>query len=110
MCDGVQEAVLLFVAAYFADKKDGIERDADREQPKDGNADGQRNPLAPVENDPANIERDGEADQADTEGDEEKHRLLASRDAHGERVAEKGEKRKELEELEKLRKLKSKRS
>ncbi len=80
--NGIQEAVLLLVAAHFADQEDGIEDESDDQESKKRDADDQRGEAAPVENDPAKLERDGNADQADTERDEEEYGTTAPGDPH----------------------------
>ena len=56
MGDRVEEAVLLLVAAYFAYQKDRVENDAGDDEAEENHAQNERHDLAPVENDPTDVE------------------------------------------------------
>src|SRR4029077_19394355 len=81
--DRVEEAILLFIAADFADKKDGVEHEAGDDEPEKDDAEDKRDDLTPVENDPTDVEGDRQPNQAGAQGDEEGTRFGAAGDAHG---------------------------
>ena len=79
---GVEEGVLSLVAADFADEEDGVEYDqsderGEEDDTKDGDGKG-----ALVEDDPGDVEGDGEADGEDAQGDEGGDGSAASGDFH----------------------------
>jgi hypothetical protein len=84
MSDCIQEGVLPIVAADLADKEDGIQHDAGDQQQSDRDAEDQRQNLAPVEDDPADIEGDGQHHQADTQQDGKHGGGAAALNAHKE--------------------------
>ena len=89
MGNGVDEAIVLLAAAQLTDKEAGVDDHTGDDKREEDDAEKQQDAFAPVEDDPADVEGDGKRKQADAESDEEKHRLLASGNAHGERIAEK---------------------
>ena len=50
---------------------------------KEDNAEEQQHAFPPVEDDPANVERNRQGDQADAQAQEEHDGSAAARDAHG---------------------------
>ncbi len=60
MGDGVEEGVLALVAAEFADEEDGVEHDAGGEDGEDDDAEDEQDEAALVEDDPGDVEGDGE--------------------------------------------------
>ncbi len=54
----VQETVVLFVSPDFANKENRIYHDAQRDETKKNYAEDERNDFAPIENDPADVQRD----------------------------------------------------
>ena len=89
--DGVDEAVVLLVAANFADQKNRIEDEARNDGAKKNDAQKNLDALAPVEDDPAAANRTGERCQANAQREEEIDRFLAADDAHREIVMAQGE-------------------
>jgi hypothetical protein len=80
--DGVEEGVLTFVAADFADEEDGVEDDSgDDEREEDGAEDGEGDGTL-VADDPANIESDEAADDKRAEGDEKSDGSASSGNVH----------------------------
>ena len=87
MGDGVDEAVVLLVAADFADQKNRIEDEAGDDGAKKNDAQKDLDALAPVEDDPAAADRTGQRRQANAQREEKINRLLPADDAHREIVA-----------------------
>ena len=87
MGDGVDEAVMLLVAANFADQKNRIEDKAGNDGAEENDAEKNFDALAPVEDDPAAADRERHRRQANAEREECVDRLLAADDAHREIVA-----------------------
>ena len=83
MGNGVEEGVLPLVAAYFADQEDGVKDDAGGEQREDDDPQDEDGELALVEDDPADVERDGRAQREYAKGDEEGDSSASSGDVHG---------------------------
>ena len=83
MGNGIDKSVVLFVAADFAYQKDCIEYDADDDERKENNSQDEQRDLAPVEQDPTDIESDGKRDEARPEGDEENYGLATASYRHG---------------------------
>src|SRR5579864_5024233 len=81
--DGVDEAVMLLVAPDFAHKKDGIQDHASDDQRKEDDAEEQQHAFAPVEDDPSDVERDGQGDQTNAQAQKEDDRPASARNAHG---------------------------
>ena len=83
MRHGVQEAVLLLIAADFAHQKDGIQHHPRNDDEKENYTKDQRHHLAPVQDDPSDVEKNGQSHQARAQRDEECHRLGPAGDTHG---------------------------
>ena len=71
--DGVQEGVLLFIPADLADQKNRVQHHAGDDQQEQDDAQDRQDPHPPVEDDPADVEGDGNGDEADAEDGEEDH-------------------------------------
>src|ERR1700722_16818565 len=82
MRDGVDEGVVLRVASDFPDKKSGVQDHSRDDQHRQENAQEQQNPVAPVEQNPADVENYGDDDYAGAKSDEESNRFLAPGDDH----------------------------
>ena len=80
--DGVDERLVLLVAADLAHQEDRIEHDAGDDEGKHDEAGDEQPGLAPVEDDPADVEGDDACHQADAEDDEERDRLPAPAGPH----------------------------
>jgi hypothetical protein len=86
MSDGVDKAVMLLVAANFADQKNCIEDKPRRDGAKENDTEKNSDPLAPVEDNPATANRNRQPRQANSQGEEKINRLLAADNAHREIV------------------------
>jgi len=80
---GVDEAVVLLVAANLADQEDCIPDQAGDQDGEEDNAKHQRHNLAPVD-DPGDIEDKRGRDHACTKHDRERHCLFSTGDLHAE--------------------------
>ena len=60
MRHGVDECVVLLVPPGFTDQEDGVHDDAREDHQKQDDAEDEEQPLAPVEDDPADVQRDDE--------------------------------------------------
>ena len=80
--DGVDETVVLFVAADFADEEAGVDDHAADDRGKKNHAEEKQDGFAAVEDDPADVERDGERDEAHAQRDEKCDGLPAASDGH----------------------------
>src|ERR1700681_2760743 len=78
MSDGVDEAVVLFVAANFADEKNRIEDEAGDYGAKKNDAEKNFDALTPVEDDPAAADRERDGREANAEREEKINRFLAA--------------------------------
>src|SRR5208282_3964463 len=87
----VDEAVVLLVAANFADQKNRIEDKPGYYGPEKNDAEKNFDACAPVEDDPSAADGKGYGRQADAQREEEVNRLLPANDAHREIVAGRGE-------------------
>src|SRR5580692_10220754 len=82
MGDGIQEAVLLLISPNLPHQKDGVDDQSCDEQSKEDDAKYERDNLAPVENDPTDIEDDRQGNETSPKGDEERDGFGTARDAH----------------------------
>jgi hypothetical protein len=80
--DGVEEGVLTLVAADLADEEDSVENDASDEDSEEDDAEYGEGEGALVEDDPADVECDSEADGEYAKGDEGGDGSAASGDVH----------------------------
>ena len=83
MGDCVDEAIVLLVAADFAHQETRIEDQAENDRREENDAEDKKNVFAPVEDDPADVQREGESDQANAQNDKESDLLPAAGDSHG---------------------------
>ena len=65
--DGVDERVVLLVAPDLAHQEDRIEDEARDDEREQDDAEAEQQAFAPVDDDPADVQRDGDRDQADAE-------------------------------------------
>ena len=72
--DGIHERVVLLVSLNLADEKCGVQDQAGDDRGEDEHAEEQQAYVAPVENDPADVQRNCSGDEAHTEGDEKSNR------------------------------------
>jgi len=63
VCDGIDEAVVMFIPADFANEEARVENQANNNREKSSKAEENQNALTPVEDDPANVQGDSR-DQA----------------------------------------------
>ena len=82
MSDGVKEGILTLIAANLADEEYSVEDHAGDECGEEDDAQDGESEGALVENDPADVEGDGEADGKDAECDESGDGSAASGDVH----------------------------
>ena len=75
MGDGVDEAVVLLVAANFAHQKDRIEDEAGDDGAEKDDAEENLDAFAPVEDDPAAADRNGHRGQANAKREKEVNRF-----------------------------------
>ena len=80
---GVEEGVLALVAADLADEEDGVEGDSGGNDAEEDDSEDEGEDAALVEDDPTDIEIDGDADEDRPEGDEEGDGSSAAGDVHG---------------------------
>ena len=64
MGDGVEESVLAFIAADFADDENGVHDEAGDDDAEENDAENERDDATPVVDDPAYVEKNREGDQA----------------------------------------------
>jgi hypothetical protein len=79
----VDEAIVLLAAAKFAYQEAGIHDHAGDNEGEEDNSKEQQYAFAPVQNDPTNVERNGERNQTDAQAKEKDDRPAAARDTHG---------------------------
>ena len=84
--NGVDKAVVLLAAPNLAHQKGGVHDHARDDQRKEDDAEKQQHALAPVENDPSDIEGNRQRHQANAQAEEEDDSSAAARDAHGVRL------------------------
>ena len=90
MRHGIDERVVLFVAADLAHEERRVEDQASDDRGKDDDAEQERHDVAPRQHDPSHIQRRGQHDETDPERHEERDRATApGSDAHGIRIADK---------------------
>ena len=83
MRDGIDEAVVLFVAADFADEEDGVQNHSGDDRGEKNHAEKQQHAFAPIEDGPADSEGYGQGYEGAAQHDEEGDRFSAARDLHG---------------------------
>ena len=83
MGDGIDEAVVLLAASQFAHQKNRVDDHPRNDQREEDDAEEQQHALAPVEDDPANIQCNRQRHQANAQAEKEDDGSAAARDAHG---------------------------
>ena len=83
MRDGIDEAVVLLTAPQLPHQENRIHHHACDDQREKDNAEKQQHSLAPVQDDPADIEGNRQRHQANAQAEKEHNRSAAARDAHG---------------------------
>jgi len=76
--DRVDEGIVLFVPAHFPHQEDGVQHDAGNDDEEEDDAEDEKEAFAPVEQDPADVERHGSRDQARAEDDRGRDPLTAA--------------------------------
>ena len=85
--DRVEEAVLLFGDAHFADQEHRVDDEAGDDQGEGDDAEHERRDAPPVDQDPADVEGNGCGDENDAEDDEDDRGGLSSRHGQASRLA-----------------------
>jgi hypothetical protein len=80
--DGVDERLVLLVAPDLADQEDCVENDAGDDERKDENAGQQETGFPPIEDHPADVERERATDQSGAQDDEKRDRFSAPAEPH----------------------------
>ncbi len=80
--DGVDEAVMLLVPTNLPHQEAGIDDHPSDQHSEEDHAQEQQDPFAPVEDDPADVERHRQCDQAHAQRDKERNRPAARDNAH----------------------------
>jgi hypothetical protein len=81
--DGVDEGVVLLVAADLADEEGRVQHQPRDDEAEEDDAEDEERHLAPVQQDPPDVQGEREDDEADAERQKEDDRLAAAADAHG---------------------------
>ena len=76
--DRVDEGIVLFVPTHFPHQEDGVQHDAGNDDEEEDDAEDEKEAFAPVEQDPADVERHGSRDQARAEDDRGRDPLTAA--------------------------------
>src|SRR5688572_16432460 len=76
--DGVNERVVLLVAAYFADQERRVEHQSEDDQVKKDDSQNEQRDLAPVENNPTHTQRHRERNKTRAQRDEERDGFAAT--------------------------------
>ena len=82
MRDGVDEGVLLFIAPDFPDQEDRIDHHSADDEGQKQEAQEKQHPVAPVEQNPADVEQDADQNQARAKRDENRDGLSPAGDHH----------------------------
>src|SRR5688572_1703895 len=88
MRNGVDESIVLLIAAYFPNQKRRVEDESGNNQQEKNDSQYQQRDLARVEQDPADIQRNGQRHQGSTQRNEESYRFAPTTNCHGPIVAE----------------------
>ena len=81
--DRVDETAVLFVAADLAHQENGVEDHAGDDGEEKYHAEEEQHDFATVEDDPADVQGDGEGHEGAAQHDEKGNRFSAARDLHG---------------------------
>jgi hypothetical protein len=73
---------MLLAAAQFADQKDRIHHHARDNQRKEYDPEKQQDALAPIQDDPAHVQGNGQRDQTNPQAQKENDRSSSARNAH----------------------------
>ena len=82
MGDRIQKCIVAFVPADFADDEDGIDDEAGDDDAEENNAEDQWNDAAPMIDNPTDIEKNGQGNEAGAQRNEKGDGLAAAGDAH----------------------------
>ena len=82
MGDRIDKTVVLLVAADLANEVDRVEDQPGDDQQKEEDSKDEQRQLSPVKDDPPDIERDGQGDQARTENGKEVDRFSIALQNH----------------------------
>ena len=80
--DRVQKTVLLLVFVNFANQKNRVNHDSRDDQGEKNDSENQRNDFPPLEDNPGDVQRQRQADQAGAQGHEKRDFFGTSRNAH----------------------------
>ena len=75
MRHGVDKSVVLFVAANLAHQKNGVQNQSGNNDGEKNDAQNEQSDLLQIEQNPADVERDRERDQANAEDDKENRKF-----------------------------------
>jgi hypothetical protein len=78
----VDETVVLFVSADFSYEKDRVQHDTNDDRHEKDDAEDQQRNLAPIENNPSDVERNRECDQTCAKRNKECDRPLTASETH----------------------------
>src|SRR4029077_6833281 len=78
----VDKTVVLFISVYFPYEKNRVQHDTNDDRHEKDDAEDQLRNLAPIENNPSDVERDCECDQTCTKRNKECDRPLAASETH----------------------------
>src|SRR5256714_12976746 len=80
--DGVDEGVVLLVASDFADEEDRVEDESGDDDAEEDDAQHEQGDFTPVEQNPTDVQRQGQPDKACTERDEERDGFAVASQSH----------------------------
>src|SRR5215469_3016203 len=83
MSHGIQETIVLLVAADLTHQKDGVQHQPGDDERKKNDAQHQRHYAAPMQHNPADVKKNSQPHQATAQGNEKSDGLGAAGDAHG---------------------------
>src|SRR3954471_7778252 len=83
--DRIEKGILLLVPADFTYQENGVQHHSRDDQAEEDDAEDRQHAHPPVQNDPADVERDCNGNETDAEDGEEDHRSPAAPD-HGKRI------------------------
>src|SRR5262249_35561217 len=80
---GVEKTILLLISADFADQEDRVQHQSGDDKREEDDPKHQWSYAAPVDHDPADVQKNCQANQAAAQGDEKRGRFGPAGDAHG---------------------------
>jgi hypothetical protein len=83
VCDRVDKTVVLFVPLYFSHQEACVDDHAADNRSEEDYSDEKENSFPPVENNPANVQDNGEGNETDSQYKEKGNRFSAAGDEHG---------------------------